>query len=974
MRDFQYQVNLLNPTRVYRMNSSGYHGMTDYANPTESTSTTMTVTGANGLDAVNNPGAQNGYLLDQCRQKATLNFTGGHPYTGHGVSTQFGGVNSAYGRYPLNVGVGADNPNNTSWSLVFAALKPHDMTVARDWHDLVVSGADGGMGLSINTNGSITCTAGPSASATSAAGVIVPFMPHLVIMSFSAATGGATGKLTVYVGDWTGRWVTAINAVTLANMTAVPASSNALVGNGHIAGNIADGFLGSTSVHIGTAINAAQAQVLFSEAGYLNGVQYPVTLGHRNMPLNAVYPQNQPLDQSNSTSVNTGNPASGDYFYTSLSAALSTTGPIMALPVNSSHSLAAGAGVMVQDGPTGTTQTFTTSAAVASGAPSIPVNPQTPNFPYAAGAHTMKPMPTPAAQIAHDVSSINGSGSFNYYEFTSALFHATASQRNNQANLNVANFAGPGHYGDMAQQMQYEDMPVVLGPQPWSGFGPSGYSDRSDTDDHISVYCAQTDEIWDLGGSVNYGVQALSLTSNATGGTAVLGFNGSTSAALAYNAAASDVATALNAMPSVQTMMAQSSSKYQGVYSAGTTYALNATVIDSSGYGYTSLVAGNVGNTPASSPTQWGPAPLLTTSGGPLNTNGGINVKIPYWGLTSQQPQITVTPTGLTGTGAAASNTLSVWTFSYGAKVTQASLLMTTVPNGRGSTASGTLTGFGIPSIAELFNAIHNGVPIPHGLAVILVDCKGTAGQWPAAQSDGGLTSSPLTEGQLMRLPAGASADIAAMPYATGRALAQAAQTYGMIFVDHTDSDVEIQCEDSHQFIAVNGFSPYTYGSMADFTAGVATNGIFNGTGSPYPSGCMAAFPWSDLVLLDYHHMNPLDPVQPVPSAPSGLYGTSSSARLTVGWNDNLLVDHWNVYVKNVAAGTYSLLGSTNFPSYSVSNPPTTVVNGLPVGMTLAVTAVNGPTATPNESAMSPDYGARPPFSARPRRTRTALA
>lgn len=42
----------------------------------------------------------------------------------------------------------------------------------------------------------------------------------------------------------------------------------------------------------------------------------------------------------------------------------------------------------------------------------------------------------------------------------------------------------------------------------------------------------------------------------------------------------------------------------QGPYSAGTTYAVND-VVSSSGFMYISRVASNIGNTPASSPTQW---------------------------------------------------------------------------------------------------------------------------------------------------------------------------------------------------------------------------------------------------------------------------------------------------------------------------------------------------------------------------------
>lgn len=76
-----------------------------------------------------------------------------------------------------------------------------------------------------------------------------------------------------------------------------------------------------------------------------------------------------------------------------LSAPITTAGAITSLPVNAlTYGLQAGATVTLDDGVN--TDTFTTSAAVAAGATSIPVTSQTPAFNFASGTTNVKSAPS----------------------------------------------------------------------------------------------------------------------------------------------------------------------------------------------------------------------------------------------------------------------------------------------------------------------------------------------------------------------------------------------------------------------------------------------------------------------------------------------------------------------------------------------------------------------------------------------------
>ena len=694
MRDFEYALGQLNPTRYYKMDTASSVGMTDYAN-----GNTM---GCHSYYSTNAPDRQNGYMLDQTRITKSYCFQAAHGY-------------SSYNSYSLNAGAGSDNPANNSWSLVFAGLKPHDMAVARNWHDLSVGGADGGMGLAINPDGSITCSAGPSATVSSAAGVIVDYLPHLIVMSYSASSG----QLLVYVGDWSGRFTVAIPATTLANITTMSANTSAYLGSGYLAGARADGFIDDFAVLVGTALTYQQAHNLFYDIGYGNGVTYPVTLGHRNMPLNAKFPQSIALDPTSS---------------------------------NAASDLA-----------------------------------------YKASA-----------------SFVAGAGGFNYYQYTTSIYEVTAAFRNAAANIAPATWGGsPLHYGDPNQVMQYEDTPLALSARPSLGFKPS-----SGSDGHFCVYCPQTDEYWEGSGSISN-----------------------------------------------------------------------------------------------------------------------------------------------TGTDAA-----PVWSFQYGGKITQFSLLMGSYNStSLGCTACGVPVIFGNPRITDVQNAISEGIPLQQGLTIVMPEGLNET-VWPGKRHDGAEDPGKgyyMAEAQTYRLPATAAvnAAIAAMPYPTGRVMAQAAQTYGMQIMDKNAYAVLAQIEDRYQFLTVNGYDPYKQDA-----SGNTSNGLLYGQSSP--ADTMSGFPWNDAEVMLASAMNAADASQAVASAPIGMTGVQAAngSVITFDWQDAVNVSYWNVYQK--VGSTYTLLGTTYWPQYSVYRPTG--------AMTFAVTAVNG--SPVQESARSIDFTPPFPVHSRRRRTRTSLS
>jgi hypothetical protein len=61
--------------------------------------------------------------------------------------------------------------------------------------------------------------------------------------------------------------------------------------------------------------------------------------------------------------------------------------------------------------------------------------------------------------------------------------------------------------------------------------------------------------------------------------------------------------------------------RYQGTYAGGTTYAANDVVL-ASGVSYVSLISSNTGNTPASSPSDWGVLGITSSTPGSIAVNG----------------------------------------------------------------------------------------------------------------------------------------------------------------------------------------------------------------------------------------------------------------------------------------------------------------------------------------------------------------
>lgn len=273
MKDFGYAVaQIPGLIRYYKLDSTSAGTETDYGPYGRNSQ------GWGGFNA-SAPGLPApGYLLDQHAPTVGACFQ-----TGHG----FGNVFSWNGAQDGSI----DNFTTRSWSLVFAGLKPHDMSVARSWHG-IGSGGDIGGTLVINADGSLTVTSNISNPVSSAAGVIAQFVPHLIIMSYDKPSA----KITVYVGDWTGRWVTAINAAAGADI--VTSAPFPLIGrnrNGSPAG--ADGFLDDYAAYASHAITSTEALALFDATGYAEAsLSYPTSPGHRNAPLNRAYPGGFALD------------------------------------------------------------------------------------------------------------------------------------------------------------------------------------------------------------------------------------------------------------------------------------------------------------------------------------------------------------------------------------------------------------------------------------------------------------------------------------------------------------------------------------------------------------------------------------------------------------------------------------------------------------------------------------------------------
>lgn len=419
MRDFGYSLaqignaNLVAPgksslVRYFKFDNSAFAPATDYSQYGRNSSNP----GSYNPSAPGLPAA--GYLLDQHGPTSSFSFQNGH---GFGTLIGWNGKqdsNGAGGYY--------DDFINQSWSLVFAGLKPHDMTVDRSWHG-IGSGADIGGTVTIKTDGTLTVTSNVANPVSSAAGVIKRFVPHLIIMSYDNV--GKT--ITVYVGDWTGRWVTAIDhAVGAAITTSGPYP---LIGRNRNGSPVAaDGFLDDYAVYIGHAITSPEATALFAASGYqTNTLTYNRTLGHRNGPLNCAYPTGQKLDS--------------------------------------------------------------TSAAAVS-------------------------------ELANkaDSTQINGAGGFNYYQFDTSFYVVSKAFRQDPANWQK--ISGPNHYGDQSLIMQFEDVPVPFGGRPNAATTtPKGFAPAAGSDAHLCVYCPETDEYWETGGSSGYGADPNNPTWSVTYGT-----------------------------------------------------------------------------------------------------------------------------------------------------------------------------------------------------------------------------------------------------------------------------------------------------------------------------------------------------------------------------------------------------------------------------------------------------------------------
>lgn len=248
-----------------------------------------------------------------------------------------------------------------------------------------------------------------------------------------------------------------------------------------------------------------------------------------------------------------------------------------------------------------------------------------------------------------------------------------------------------------------------------------------------------------------------------------------------------------------------------------------------------------------------------------------------------------------------------VWHTVYGNKQTGFSLFLGAFSNGQGATATGIPNMLGIPSAAELQNAIYNGVPIPHGLAVVCFDGL-AANVFPANRHDGGKVGSNVIEGQGYRLKhdAPTSALIAAMPHTTGRAMATASQTFGMFVVDRNLFDTLLETEDFHSATAYNGgINPYTHDPVGE----PALGGILNG--QTFSSGAMTNFPWPNLELMDHAALDPTAATQAIRPTVTGLSGQHTASAITLTWSDDALVQWWNIYLKTSISVTLSTLLST---------------------------------------------------------------
>lgn len=289
MKDLQYTLNQITGlVRLYWMGeSAGSVGTMIDSGPLAKNGThkffSNSPFGANAQ--------QPSHLLDQHKKKFSYCYSAGHIATG--------GNASCHDEYNLDT-VTADNPSAVSWSMVFAGLKLHDMSVLRFWHSV---SANQGMGVAIDTDGTLLLQPGTGSAWTikSASGALKRFTPQLLIVSYDHPSH----TVTAYVADWSGNFAVAVNAAAAGDMS-VGANVTARLGdgfgsNGSLTMNGADGFLDAFAVYVGHAITSAEAHRLHDQCGYIGGNTYVRSESHRNSVINQPKPVNATLDV-NSTS------------------------------------------------------------------------------------------------------------------------------------------------------------------------------------------------------------------------------------------------------------------------------------------------------------------------------------------------------------------------------------------------------------------------------------------------------------------------------------------------------------------------------------------------------------------------------------------------------------------------------------------------------------------------------------------------
>ncbi|MGA2928731.1 MAG: hypothetical protein ABSG43_22630 [Solirubrobacteraceae bacterium] len=147
-----------------------------------------------------------------------------------------------------------------------------------------------------------------------------------------------------------------------------------------------------------------------------------------------------------------------------------------------------------------------------------------------------------------------------------------------------------------------------------------------------------------------------------------------------------------------------------------------------------------------------------------------------------------------------------------------------------GATATSLPVAAGVITLADLRRG-----QIDHALAIDLPAPRQGVFAWPAQRSDGTGGPDTIPEGAQLRLDPAVDLARLSLPPLT-RMIAQAAQTYGIIVRDQTHDGISFYAQDAAQ----SGGDDLYYGA----------HGIFGGR---TPTQLLAAFPWSDLQVLQMH-------------------------------------------------------------------------------------------------------------------------